>query len=53
LADEPNNEGYQAEMETVTKELEDLKTKMETEGADFTKAKKVLDDLYDAQTKRM
>lgn len=40
-------------METVTKELEDLEAKMDTEGADFKKAKKVLDDLYDAQTKRM
>lgn len=40
-------------MQTVQEELQGLKEKMETEGADFTKAKKVLDDLYDAQTKRM
>jgi hypothetical protein len=26
---------------------------METEGSDFNKAKKILDDLYDAQAKRM
>ena len=40
-------------METVQQELQDLETKMETEGADFQKAKKVLDDLYDAQAKRI
>lgn len=53
MADEPNNEGYQEEMGTVQEELQGLKEKMETEGADFQKAKKVLDDLYDAQTKRI
>jgi len=48
IESDPENESLRTEMETVTKERDDLNNKMDTEGKDFRKAEKILDDLFAA-----
>jgi hypothetical protein len=53
MMEEDPSVDYSVDIEAMRTELEPLQAKFETEGAAFTKAKKILDDLVSAKQKRI